>query len=221
MNIINAITSRFSARQFLEKVVDKKIITAILDAARWAPSGVNTQPWQVIVMTGKMKQKLGDAYIAAREQGEKPSPDYSYYPASWQEPYLSRRQECGMALYGALKIEKRDVEKRKIAWNRNYHFFGAPVGLMFLIDNHLGTGSMMDYGMFLQNIMLAAQEYNLATCPQAAMAEFPNITREILQLPPEKHILCGMALGYPEMTAPVNQYRTVREKVEEFTQWVE
>ena len=221
MNIIDAITGRSSTRAFTNQSVDKKIVESILDAARWAPSGVNTQPWQVVVITGKTKQTLGDAFIAARERSEKPNPDYSYYPSSWQEPYKSRRYACGMALYGALEIEKRDIEKRKHAWNRNYHFFGAPIGLMFLFDQHLGSGSMMDYGMFLQNIMLAAQEYNLATCPQAAMAEFPNIVRDTLQLPASKHIICGMALGYPDKQAPINQYRTTREPVESFTSWVE
>ncbi|VAX35614.1 Nitroreductase [hydrothermal vent metagenome] len=221
MNIIDAITSRYSARQFLEKTVDKKVIEAILDAARWSPSGANTQPWQVVVISGETKQILGNAITTAREEGQKPNPDYAYYSGDWKEPYLTRRKKCGMALYGALNIQKREVEKRKVAWDRNYHFFGAPVGFMFLIDDHLGTGSIMDYGMFLQSIMLAAQEYGLATCPQAAMAEYPDIVRETLHLPAEKQILCGMALGYPNKEHPVNQYRTERVPVEKFTQWVE
>lgn len=221
MNVIDAIRNRFSTRAFLDRDVEREKIEAILDAARFAPSGVNTQPWQVAVLTGAIKQELGDALGALKEQGEEHRPDYLYYPESWFPPYKARRYACGMALYGALNIQRDEIEKRKAIWLRNYHFFGAPVGLIFSIDAGLGVGSYMDYGMFLQNIMLAAQEHGLATCPQASLAEYPDVVRNVLNLPEEKLIVCGMALGYPDMEAAVNSYRTEREPVEEFTTWYE
>jgi len=219
MHVTDAIRNRFSTRAYLDRAVEQEKIEAILEVARFAPSGVNTQPWQVAVLTGAVKQQLGTTLAAMKERGEEHRPDYPYYPESWFPPYKARRVACGKALYAALEIQRDDIEKRKTVWLRNYHFFGAPVGLIFSIDKGLGTGSYIDYGMFLQNVMLAAQAHGLATCPQASLAEYPDVVREVLQLPSEKLIVCGMAIGYPDLEDPVNLYRTEREPVEQFTTW--
>lgn len=219
MNVVEAIKSRHSVRAFLDRPVDPKIITEILDAARFAPSAVNTQPWHVAVLQEKTLKELGDKILAARKAKIEPNPDYQYYPHEWFEPFKTRRFECGKALYGALGIEKRDVERRLEQWDKNYRFFGAPVGLMIFINQHLETGSWMDLGMFIDNIMLAAQEFDLGTCPQAALAEHPDIVREVLQLREPWSVVCGIALGYEDKNDPVNQYRTSREDVESFTLW--
>lgn len=219
MDTIQAITSRHSVRAYLSRPVDEAIIRQILEAARYAPSGKNIQPWQVSVVMGKAKQQLGDAILAARCDGIEPHPDYQYYPAECPGVYKERSIACGMALYGALHINRKDKEARLTQWNKNYRFFDAPAGLIVSIDAQLEKGSWMDLGMFIQNIMIAAQGLGLATCPQASMAEYPDIIRQTLGLSKGQLIACGIALGYADNDAPVNQYRTEREPVEKFTQW--
>lgn len=219
MDIIAAIKSRHSVRAFQDRPVDPLIVKQILDAARYAPSAVNTQPWHVAVLQEKTLQTLGDKILEARAAGVEPNPDYQYYPHDWFEPFKSRRVACGQALYGALGIDRRDTEKRLEQWNRNYRFFGAPMGLMIFINQHLETGSWMDLGMFIQNIMLAARQFELGTCAQAALAEHPDIVRETLQIKEPWTVVCGIALGYPDESVPVNQYRTEREDVQSFTLW--
>lgn len=210
---------RRSIRAFLRTPVAPDTITRILDIARFAPSGVNTQPWQVAIVGPHHQQKITAAIIAAREQQLPENPDYSYYPAQWFEPYKSRRKTCGLALYGALNIKIGDEAARKKQWYKNYSFFDAPIGLIFYLHRDLNKGSWMDMGMFIQNVMLAARALGLESCPQAAMAEYPDIIREHLQISPEYHIVCGMALGYADWSHPINQYRTSRETVSSFTVW--
>ena len=219
MDVIEAMKGRGSVRAFLEQPVKRETIEAILDAARWAPSGVNTQPWQVKVVTGTLKQSVSEAIISARYAGIEPHSDYHYYPKQWSEPYKARRVKCGIALYKALEIKREDTERRKEVWERNYRFFDAPVGLFFFIDDYLEKGSWMDVGMFLQNVMLAARGVGLETCSQAALAEYPDIVRQHLGVEESKQLICGMALGYADWDAPINQYRTEREDVSTFTEF--
>jgi nitroreductase len=219
VDVIEAIKSRHSVRAFQDRPVDPQIITEILEAARYAPSAVNTQPWHVAVLQDKTLKVLGDKILAARAANIEPNPDYQYYPNEWFEPFKTRRVECGKALYGALNIDRRDTDKRLAQWNKNYRFFGAPVGLMIFINQHLETGSWMDLGMFIDNIMLAARQFDLGTCPQAALAEHPNIVRETLNINEPWTVVCGIALGYPDENHPVNQYRTDRVDVKDFTLW--
>lgn len=219
MQLSEAMQQRKSTRAFLEREVPTATVHAILDTARWAPSGVNMQPWRVAVLRGASRQRLGDAIIAAREAGVEPNPDYHYYPPEWFEPYKSRRKASGLALYGALGIGREDKAEQVAAWYRNYHFFGAPVGLLLFLDRRLGQGSWIDIGMFLQNILLAAEEQGLATCPQASLGEYPDIARQQLGIEPHWALACGVALGYADPAAAVNGYRTPREPVERFTSW--
>ena len=219
MQTYDAMTGRRSIRGFLNDPISQEQITAILEAARWAPSGVNMQPWRVAVVTGETKHQLADNIIAAREAGEAENPDYHYYPDEWFEPYKGRRKETGLALYGALGIGKEDKEKRIEAWYNNYRFFGAPVGLLVFLNHRLGQGSWIDIGMFIQNIMLAAYDQGLGTCPQASLAEYPDIVRDTLGIDKEWALACGIALGYPDPEAAVNGYRMDRQSVEAFTSW--
>lgn len=219
MQLLDAIQNRHSTRAFLDREVPAELITTVLDAARWAPSGVNMQPWRVAVVSGESKQRLAEAIIAARNSEQAEKPDYQYYPDEWFEPYNSRRKASGLALYSALGIGKEDKEKRIEAWYNNYRFFGAPIGLLIFLDRRLAKGSWIDIGMFIQNILLAAQEQGLATCPQASLAEYPDIVRATLGIDQQWALACGIAVGYPDMTAAVNSYRTSREPVEAFTSW--
>ena len=221
MEILEAIRQRASTRAYLDKPVDRATTEALLDAARWAPSGANIQPWHVAVVTGDVKRRLSEALLAARVAGEPERPDYQYYPLLWEEPYKGRRVACGLALYQALKIGREDKDARLKAWNNNYYFFGAPTGLLFFLDRTLEKGSWVDMGMFIENVMLAALGFGLATCPQASIAEYPDIARKLLDVPDSRQLVCGMSLGYPDSSAAVNNYRTAREPVADFTIWYE
>ena len=219
MEVTEAIRNRKSTRAFLPKPVDKKLIKDILECARWAPSGVNSQPWQVAVVFEETKNKLANALAKCRANGESARQDYDYYPTKIEEPYLSRKKVCGKALYTALNIQKDDIKKRKEQWMKNYYSFDAPVVLYFFIDEILETGSWVDCGMFIQNVMLAARGFGLETCAQAALAEYPDVVRNILKINDTKKLICGMALGHANYQDTSYQYRTEREPVETFTSW--
>lgn len=219
MNIIDALCLRKSTRAFLDKPVSKEKIISILQAARHAPSGTNAQPWQVAVVTGKKKDELTRAMENAFRKEGIGSMDYLYYPLEWHEPYKKRRVACGAQLYGALNIERRDKAGRLEQWIANYRAFDAPVILFFFLDPAMQKGSYLDYGMFLQSVMLAALAEDLATCPQAALGQYPDLVKDALGYSRDTVLLCGMALGYEDREAPVNSYRTPREEVETFTKF--
>ncbi|PIQ43779.1 MAG: nitroreductase [Gammaproteobacteria bacterium CG11_big_fil_rev_8_21_14_0_20_46_22] len=219
MDVLTAMKERWSCRAFLDKPVPHDILNSMFEAAMRAPSGVNHQPWHVVVLEGEKKTALSEAIITARHAGIDQHPDYHYYSDRFDEPYRARRKACGIALYNALGIAREDMEKRKTVWEENYRFFGAPVGLIFYIEDYLETGSWMDLGMFIQNVMLAARAFGLETCPQAALAEYPDIVREHLGIEKKYHIACGMSLGYPDLSAAINSYRTEREPIAELVRY--
>ena len=219
MNVIEALEQRKSTRAFLTKEVEREKINTILDAARHAPSGTNTQPWQVAVVTGETKIKLQSKIETAFRSGDKGKADYHYYPDEWIEPYASRRKECGLLMYKTLGITREDKECQLNQWAANYRSFDAPVMLLFFMDDVMQTGSYIDYGMFLQSMMLVAVDQGLATCPQASIADYPEIIKAELDYPQETVLLCGMALGYEDKDALVNSYRTSREDVNSFTRY--
>ena len=145
---------------------------------------------------------------------------YDYYPEKWVSPYIDRRRENGWSLYGLLGIGKADKDKMHLQHQRNYKFFDAPVGLMFTLDTVMGRGSLLDYGMFLQNIMLAARAHGLHTCPQAAWNGFANIILPHIGAGADEMLVCGMALGYADDSDIANTLRTPRETVASFTHWL-
>lgn len=216
-----AITSRRSVRAFLPKPVDDETIRDILRVASRAPSGTNMQPWKVYVTKGEKLQAITDAVMNSGIRAEKAKWDeYKYYPDKFFEPYYTRRRAVGFALYGALGIEKRDVQRMREQHDRNFVFFDAPVGMVFTIDRRLNQGSWIDHGMFLQSIMVAARGRGLHTCPQAAFAPYHNQIRPILGIPDEEIVTCGMALGYEDTSKPENHWRTERADLDEFVTFV-
>ncbi|MEN8221460.1 MAG: nitroreductase [Pseudomonadota bacterium] len=221
MKVADALRMRKSTRAFLDKAVSVEKIQRILNVARFAPSGVNIQPWQVAVVTGNKKRQIAESLENAFRSSIKGKMDYQYYPQEWKEPYKGRRKACGLQLYTTLEITRQDKEKQINQWAANYRAFDAPVMLFFFMVPTMTTGSFLDYGMFLQSLMLAAVEEGLAVCPQAALAEYPKIVKEILAYPDESILICGMALGYEDTEARVNSYRTPREEVDTFTQFFE
>mgnify|MGYP000333147200 CR=1 FL=1 len=188
MDVSEALRKRKSVRSFIDKDVAIEDIKEILESAGHAPSGVNTQPWQVLVLTGDQKQQLQSKMEAEFRAGQKGKMDYQYYPLEWIEPYKARRKECGLQMYSALEISREDKEKQLNQWAANYRAFDAPVMLLFYMDGVMETGSFLDYGMFIQSVMLAATEKGIATCPQAALAEYPEIVKNFARL---DHILCS------------------------------
>lgn len=225
-----ALLTRRSVRGFLPTPVPREEIEAILRAAARAPSGTNIQPWKVYVLTGAAREKLSAAVLAAHDEnyarkkrGEAPlhQAPYFYYPRQWFEPYLGRRRKLGWDLYGLLGIGRTDYDKMHAQHGRNYEFFGAPVGMMFTIDRRLEQGSWLDYGMFLENIMIAARGRGLDTCPQQAFAAYHTVIREQLKLPENEVVVCGMALGYEDKSAIANQLETERAAVADFTTFLE
>jgi nitroreductase len=216
-----ALNSRKSVRAFLPDPVDEETIKDILRVASRAPSGTNMQPWKVYVLTGEKKQQVTDAILNSGIRPEKAVWDeYVYYPDHFFEPYLTRRRTVGFALYSALGIGRREVERMRAQHDRNFTFFDAPVGMIFTIDRRLNKGSWIDHGMFLQSIMIAARGRGLDTCPQAAFAPYHRQIRPILNIPDEEIVVCGMALGYEDPTKPENSLRTERAPLEEFVTFV-
>lgn len=220
MAVDQAITSRRSIRRFLPDPVAEEEVRAILDVAARAPSGTNMQPWRGYVVAGEERDRLcavvQEAFDAAETEAKQEVP---YYPDRFFEPYLSRRRSVGWALYSTLGIARGEDARMKAQHRRNFQFFDAPVGMMFTIHRDLATGSWLDYGMFLQNIMTAARGRGLDTCPQAAWARFHTVMRPILGIAPEEVVLCGMALGYADPDAPENGLLTERVTASEFAQF--
>jgi nitroreductase len=221
MNVTLALQQRKSTRAFLAKPVAKEKIIAILNAARHAPSGTNAQPWQVAVVSGQKKAELTRAMEQSFRENGPGDMDYHYYPLEWHEPFKKRRVTCGAQLYSALNIERHDKERRLEQWVANYRAFDAPVVLFFFLEPVMQKGSFLDYGMFIQSVMLAAVEEGLATCAQAALGQYPQLVKDFLGYSRETILICGMALGYEDKEAPVNNYRTEREEVEVFTRFFE
>lgn len=219
-----AITSRRSIRAFLPTPVPRETVTEILQVAARAPSGTNTQPWRVHVLTGESLRTLSARITAIYddpEQLDEHREEYAYYPQQWRSPYIDRRRKVGWDLYSLLGIAKSDKSRMHNQHGRNYTFFDAPVGLIFTIDRILAQGSWLDYGMFLQNIMVAARARGLDTCPQAAFTQFHRVIAEQLALGSDEMVVCGMALGHADPTAIENTLVTERVPVAEFARFLD
>lgn len=222
-----AITSRMSARAFTQQPVPQQTLQDILEVASRAPSGTNCQPWKVYVLQGQSRNTLVDKVCAAHDAlradpalAAQYQEAYDYYPEKWVSPYIDRRRENGWGLYNLLGIGKGDKDKMHAQHQRNYRFFDAPVGLMFTIDRVMGRGSLLDYGMFLQNIMVAARARGLHTCPQAAWNGYASLILPHIGAGPDEMLVCGMALGYADAEQPVNGFHTPRVAVSEFTHFL-
>ncbi len=219
-----AITSRRSVRAFLPTPVAREDIEAILDVARRAPSGSNTQPWKVYVLTGESKARLSESVLVAYDHPEVDTlhrEEYPYYPRTWVDPYQSRRRKVGWDLYGLLGIGRSDKERMHAQHARNFRFFDAPVGIIFTIDRVMEQGSLLDYGMFLEAVMVAARARGIDTCPQAAFTQFHRVIAEHLGLTDDEMVVCGMSMGYANPAAIENTLVTERAPVSDFTRFLD
>jgi nitroreductase len=213
-----AIRSRQSVRAFLPTPVERAKVEELLRLASRSASGSNIQPWRVRVIAGETKVRLTQAIFdaVARDGFEPYQREWNYYPVRWREPFLGRRRKIGWEMYSLLGVAKGDFEGTQQARMRNYEFFGAPVGMMFTLDEDLEIGSWLDLGIFLGSIMIAARGQGLHTCPQAAFADFHSVIRPVLDIPENEIIVCGMALGHVDPDAPVNGLKTERADLAAF-----
>ncbi|AJG18896.1 nitroreductase [Cupriavidus basilensis] len=221
--IDQAIITRRSVRAFLDTPVPRAVVNEILAVASRAPSGTNAQPWRVYVLTGDAKVKLSADVLAAYDDPQRDSKyreEYPYYPREWVAPYIDRRRKVGWDLYSLLQISREDKARMHAQHARNFTFFGAPVGMIFTIDRILELGSWLDYGMFLQSIMVAARARGLDTCPQAAFTQFHAVIGNHLRLPADEMVVCGMALGHADPAAIENTLSTEREPVSGFARFL-
>jgi nitroreductase len=211
-----AIRSRRSVRGFLPTPVPMETVKEILSVASYAPSGSNIQPWKVHVITGRTREELSAALLQAHARRQPELREYEYYPVQWRSPYIERRRQTGWGLYQTVGVAKGDRDGSARQHARNYAFFGAPVVLMFCIDNDLEKGSWLDFGMFVQNIMISARGRGLHTCPQAALANYPEIVKSRLDIGADQTLVCGMSMGYEDPDCVANRFRPPRIALDDF-----
>lgn len=219
LSVSLALQRRISTRAFLPTPVSETEVRALLDTARWSPSGGNLQPWKVIVVSGAAREAV--IALAKNYPGMFPAEDSEQpvYPANLWEPYRSRRYKVGEDMYGLMGIPREDKASRLKWLGRNFEFFGAPVGIFFIIDRRMGHGQWAHLGMFMQSLALAATERGLATCFQEFWGTLRKTLGTHFQLPEHEMLYCGMALGYADDSAAVNRLRTERAPVDEFAQF--
>lgn len=209
-------TDRHSVRAYLPKPVPDNLLRQVLVSARQAPSGSNLQPGAFLSVQGAARAQLSNQLIEDWRHGEPEAGDYAYLPQPLPMVLKRRQVASAQALYGALGIERADRAGRDRQFERNFRFFDAPVALIVTIQRDFGSGGYLDLGMAIYGLMLAAQSHGLATCAIGALASYPNLVRRSLQLEADCAIVCGLALGYADVLAPVNQARTTRCDLEDY-----
>ena len=221
MNLNELIKSRYSVRSFTDDTVDIETIREILEISSNAPSGGNIQPWKVYVVTGKTKEKLIKKALSNFDNGVQEKIEYDIYPRPLDEEYKRRRSECARDMYTALSIKQDDTELRLSQIRENFKFFGAPVGMIVTIDKAFAENGWGHVGMFIQNICLSAVDNDMGTCLQESWSIYPETVKDILNIPDNEVVWCGIALGYPNKEHPINNYRTSRESIEKFVTFIE
>lgn len=220
--IEDAITSRRSVRGFLPDEVPVDLLRHILNVSARAPSGTNMQPWEGYVLTGAKLDEVREKTLAVHfsEDAKNHGKEYKYYPDKFFEPFLGRRRKVGFDMYNIVGIKKGDTERMHEQAGRNFAFFDAPAAMVFSINKGLEIGSWLDYGMFLQNIMLVARAYGLHTCPQAAWPTYHKVVRPIIGMPEDQTLVCAIAIGYEDKSLPINDLTTERVDADDFMTWL-
>ena len=207
---------RHSVRAYRPTAVPPELLQEVLTLARLAPSGANLQPGTFISVQGEVRSALSGDLVQAWRNQQQEAEDYSYFPSPMPMALKRRQIESAKALYDALGMTREDRVGRDAQFERNFHFFDAPVALVVTIAHDLGSGCYMDLGMALYGLMLAAQSNGLSTCAIGAMASYPDLIRRHLSLDSTSKIVCGIAMGYADPDAPVNQVRTTRTELGEY-----
>jgi len=220
VRVSEALQTRRSIRKFTDQPVDRELLESVLKRSQRAPSGGNTQPWHGIVLTGDPLQKL-----IGRIQQEFPkgraahAPEYHIYPPELDGAYEERRFGVGEDLYGALDISREEKGKRLMWFAENFRAFGAPVLMLVHTPKYMGPPQWSDIGMWLQSIMLLLREEGLDSCPQEAWAVYAPQIREVVDIPDDHIFFCGLAIGYRDADAPVNNFDVKRAPLEESVRW--
>ena len=216
MRVSDAVRARRSVRGFLDTPVEVAVLRALAVAAAQAPSGGNLQPWHVHIVHGDALARLKAAVAAKLMRGEAETPGYAVYPPELDDPYRARRSDVGEALYGHLGIPRDDRVARRRWFAENFAFFGAPAAYFCSVDRGMGPPQWSDLGMYLQTLLLLAVEAGLATCPQECWAMFPETVGRALELPAERMLFCGVAIGFEDEAAPANALRSERANAGEW-----
>jgi nitroreductase len=217
MTVSQTLRSRVSIRAYTDEALSMTMVRDILDAARWSPSGSNMQPWKVIAVAGRSRDEICDLArrtLAANPAGEEG--DYPVCPSELQTPFLERRYLVARQRYAAMGIARDDKAARAAAVAANFDFWGAPVGLFLVTRRDFGHSQWAHLGMFIQSIVLTAEEAGLGSCVQEAWAKVRETLHRYFALSRDEIIYCGVALGYADRSRPVNTFRSTREPVENF-----
>ncbi len=214
MDTITCIKTRQSIRAFLKEQVPEETLKEIIQVASWSPSYKNTQPWEVMIVSGAKKEALSAMLVELLEKGEPPTPDIPE-PESWPGPQQERIRHLVETRKKAFGIDLSDPKVIKGAKKANFRFYGAPHGIFLYQDKELPLWSLFDIGLFAQSLMLAAHEKGLGTVPQAFVTDYAKQTKEFLGIPESKRLVLGISIGYPDMEAPANKIRTDRVPLDE------
>jgi nitroreductase len=212
--VATVVRSRRAVRTFKADPLRRELVEEILEDAAYAPSGANIQPWRVYVVSGAIKDELADALVSVSRAGTAPAP--AHFPEPLPDTFRARLADFGGRYYASLGIDRNDTPARTRQSERNYSFFGAPVGLIFSIDRRLKPHSWIDLGLFAQNVMIAAKARGIDTCPQVAFAPFHDLIASHLHMSSDEVTVFGMSMGYGDPVAEVNQTRMPRERVQDF-----
>ena len=220
MNVTEAVISRRSVREFLDKPVDQAVLRKVLETAQRAPSGGNTQPWNATILTGEPLAKLLATVAKVLPEGSSAHKlEYHIYPPELDGAYKDRRFGVGEALYAALDIPRENKMARMMWFAKNFRAFDAPILMLIHTPRYMGPPQWSDIGMWLQTIMLLLREEGLDSCAQEAWAIYTPQIRECVDIPDDHIFFCGMAIGYRAPDAPVNAFPVPRAALDEAVKW--
>ncbi len=220
MDAITCIKERMSIRAFTDKPVSREILSEIIDTAKWSPSYKNSQPWEVIVLSGKKKEGLSNLLLDLLEQGEEANPDLAA-PTSWPDREQAQIDHLYAMRKEATGIDLNDPKIITVAKKANFKFYKAPHAIYLFQDDSLSSWSLFDLGLFAQSLMLAAHAKGLGTVPQAFATDYAPQVKKFLNIPQSKRLVLGFSIGWPDMDSPANQLRTERMATEEIITWLE
>jgi len=220
MELLEAVQNRRSIRQFLAKPVSEEIIRDLIADSLWAPSWGNTQPWEIVAVTGEKLAEFKKRNQEALLDGQASQTDIPM-PQVWPDTYLNRYKSLGKSVLSSLAIPREDKEARLQHFVKMFGLFDAPAIILVNIDKALSLEyAMLDVGIFLQSFCLLAHDRGLGTCIMAAIANYPEIGRALFSIPENKRIVMGAVLGWPDPEAPVNKFERQRGSLDEFVKWV-
>ncbi|WP_373087609.1 nitroreductase [Zhongshania sp.] len=221
MNVSDAISARRSIRGFKPDPVAPELLEKIFTTASLAPSNCNTQPWHIVVVSGQARIDLQTAIFAEMSAGKAPSPAFPPGDQGLTGDYKERQYQCAFGYYGTMGIERHEKDKRFALMMKNWEFFGAPHVAFISMPTSMGPVNAMDVGIYLQTLMLVLVEHGLASCPQGALAFYPDEVKKIANIPEGNGIICGLSFGYEEVGAQINKVIMDRAPLADTVQFID